>query len=463
MSGGVPGIVPVLAKLAPIPSGWRTLVTPLALVLCWGAATAVFSLMYFQWISDARQRVTVTHDVLLTLEQALSSAKDAETGQRGYLLTQKESYLEPYQRGLEVTAERLKQLKDMKARDAPQMARLAAADLLWAAKTAELQSTIEMARSQSFDAARAVVATDRGKNSMDSLRGIFSAIADSETKIRAKHIDDVTSLTRQLLVFNLLTTLSGFGVLLHLLGGAREAAAELHTEMLSRQSAEELSRERAEQALRVRVMNRELVHRTKNLISVVQAIVRHQGQGSPEVQGYVTGLSNRLVSLAGTLDILVRDHWTAVKLEDLIASQLAHFAEDITRRVVVSAGPPVQFTASEAQMIGLALHELGTNAAKYGALSVPAGRILVNWTEMPSEDGSTITLNWLEKDGPVVEAPVRRGFGSRITESLVARAVSGTAVITYHPTGLEWQLTFERKHELPSDDPAGDSAQMQGT
>jgi two-component sensor histidine kinase/CHASE3 domain sensor protein len=444
MSDGEPRIVSALNKLDPIATGWRGLATPFALVLCWAAATSVISFVFFNWINAARDRSLETHVVLMALEQTLSAAKDAETGQRGYLITQKDGYLEPYLQGLADVGKGFKRLKEVKLDDAAQMARIDVAEKLWAAKTQELTTTLDVARTQGFDSARASLSSDRGKNYMDELRGVFSEITQAEQKIRDERRLDVTNLTRQLLIFNLLTTLTGFGVLLYLLAGARETAAELHTEVLNRQSAEDLARERSEQALMVRVMNRELVHRTKNLISVVQAIVRHQGKGTPELDRYIAGLSNRLVSLAGTLDILVRDHWTAVKLEDLIQSQLAHFAEDITRRVVVKPGPPVSFTASEAQMLGLALHELGTNAAKYGALSVKDGRINISWTEEPAEEGNTIVLHWHESGGPVVSPPERRGFGSRITESLVARAVSGTAAITYHPSGLEWTLTFNR-------------------
>ena len=101
-------------------------------------------------------------------------------------------------------------------------------------------------------------------------------------------------------------------------------------------------------------MNRELVHRTKNLISVVQAIVRNQTTGSPEIEGYVAGLSSRLVSLAATMDILIRENWSQVALADLIAGQLGHFSEDVGRRIAVKPGPAIKFNASESQMLGLA-------------------------------------------------------------------------------------------------------------
>ncbi len=147
----------------------------------------------------------------------------------------------------------------------------------------------------------------------------------------------------------------------------------------------------------------------------------------------------------------MRENWSEVRLEDLIAGQLGHFSEDITRRIAVAPGPPIKFTASEAQMLGLALHELGTNAAKYGALSVTGGRVDISWREEYSADGALIALLWREENGPPVTPPARRGFGSRITESLVARSVGGTAVIDYRPSGLTWTLTFPRDRHTESD------------
>jgi two-component sensor histidine kinase len=173
----------------------------------------------------------------------------------------------------------------------------------------------------------------------------------------------------------------------------------------------------------------------------------------------VAGLSSRLTSLGSTLDILVRENWSEVRLEDLIAGQLGHFSEDITRRIAVAPGPLIKFTASEAQMLGLALHELGTNAAKYGALSVTGGRVDISWREEYAEEGAVIALLWREENGPPVTPPARHGFGSRITESLVARSVGGTAVIDYRHSGLTWTLTFPRARHTNADaDKAADLA-----
>ena len=433
-------------------SAWQRPSLPLFLVIGWAAITTILSLMFFKTLDETRLRVRATHNVLITLSELLIAATNAETGQRGFIITQKDNYLEPYHQGLAAADATLSKLETLQTRNPQQFARVADLKILWAEMAQELQSAIDIAREQGFDRARASVSDDSGKAIMDKLRKIVAEIDTAENMIRAEAIAVQQAETWRLVLFTQLTTLVGFGALLYLLARTRRAAEVLQLEVSNRQSAQDLAKERAEQALRTRVMNRELVHRTKNLISVVQAIVRNQEKGSPEINRFVGVLSSRLVSLGATLDILVRENWHQVMLQELISGQLGHFSEDISSRITISPGPPIKFTASEAQMLGLALHELGTNAAKYGALAVPSGRVNIGWTEQLNEDGTDIELRWTEDNGPPVETPDRHGFGSRLTESLVARAVGGTAAIEYRPSGLIWTLTFRRDRPEADDD-----------
>ncbi len=432
-------------------STWSEGLGPLALVVGWAGVTAIVSLLFFQAMDDTRMRVRATHDVLISLKDFLSSTLDAETGQRGYLITQNDSYLAPHKDGLENAERHLRSLEALQGGNAEQLSRLTELRKLWEEKSEVLTLKIKIAKEADIETARAAVGHDRGKIIMDRIRQIVSEIETKTMETRAEAIAAQTIFVRRLFAYTQLTTLAGFAALLYLLARARRVAEELRIEVANRHSADELAQERAEQALRMRVMNRELVHRTKNLISVVQAIVRNQEKSSPEIDRFVAGLSSRLISLGSTLDILVRENWSQVRLEDLIAGQLGHFSEDMTRRIAVAPGPPIIFTASEAQMLGLALHELGTNAAKYGALSVAGGRVDISWREEYAQDGALIALLWREENGPPVTPPARRGFGSRITKSLVARSVGGTAVIDYRPSGLAWTLTFPRDRHKDSD------------
>jgi two-component sensor histidine kinase len=412
------------------------------MLLIWAGVTAIISIHIFNSMDDSRLRVRGTHNVLLAMKDFMAAANDAEAGQRGYLITLKDSYLSPYRKGLATAGMHLSALDVMHAHNPEQLTRLRELRKLWIEKAEELASTVDIAQKSDFEAARAEVSSDHGKKLMDQMRRVVSDIEIAETATRAAAISDQAALDKQLFALTQLTSLAGFAGLFYLLSQARNTASALKVEVSSRQSAEDLSRERAEQAVRMRVMNRELVHRTKNLISVVQAIVRNQDKGPVEIDRFVAGLSNQLVSLAATLDILVRENWDRVALVDLIAGQLGHFSEDVGSRIAVTPGPPAKFTASESQMLSLALHELATNAAKYGALSVPEGRIDIGWTEEIVDACTMIVLCWNEKNGPAVVPPAKSGFGSRITGKLVARAVSGVSRVEYFPNGLTWTLTF---------------------
>jgi two-component sensor histidine kinase len=119
----------------------------------------------------------------------------------------------------------------------------------------------------------------------------------------------------------------------------------------------------------------------------------------------------------------------------LVCAQLAHFADLIGSRIVVH-GPKLRLKAASAQAIGLALHELATNAGKYGALSADTGRVDVSW----GTDNDTLTMNWTEREGPPVSAPKQRGFGTVVLEPMMKYSVDGTVDLDYAPSGLTWRL-----------------------
>src|SRR5262249_49310594 len=128
--------------------------------------------------------------------------------------------------------------------------------------------------------------------------------------------------------------------------------------------------------------------------------------------------------------------WQGVDVEDLVRAQLAHFADLVGSRIGVR-GPKVRLNAAAAQAIGLALHELATNAGKYGALSADAGRVRVGWRV----DGDNFAMSWIERNGPPVSRPERCGFGSTVIASMAKRTVDGEVELNYAPSGLAWRLT----------------------
>src|SRR5258707_8862020 len=150
---------------------------------------------------------------------------------------------------------------------------------------------------------------------------------------------------------------------------------------------------------------REVSHRAKNMLSVVDAITHQTATKNPEE--FVERFSERIQGLSASQYLLVRSDWNVVEIEDLVPAQLAHFAGLIGSRIDVH-GSKLRLKAASAQAIRLALHELPTNAGKYRALSTDTGRVDVCW----GSDGDTFTMSWIERDGPPVFVPKRRGFGT---------------------------------------------------
>ena len=190
---------------------------------------------------------------------------------------------------------------------------------------------------------------------------------------------------------------------------------------------------------------RELNHRTKNLLSVVDAVAHQTATRNPE--DFIKHFSERIEALSANQDLLIRSEWNGVEVADLVGAQLAHFADLIGSRIAVQ-GPKVRLRAACAQAIGLALHELATNAGKYGALSTDTGRVDVNWRN----DGDTFDLSWTERDGPPVSPPERRGFGTIMMETM-ADFVDGAVDLDYAPSGLTWRLTCPAANALERQEP----------
>jgi two-component sensor histidine kinase len=183
----------------------------------------------------------------------------------------------------------------------------------------------------------------------------------------------------------------------------------------------------------VRLLMNELNHRAKNMIGLIQAVARRTKAGS--VDDFVARFGERLQALAANQDILVKTEWRGADLEELSRAQLATFAERTSGRITIS-GPSLMLTSSAAQIIGMALHELATNAVKYGALSNDRGCVDFSWTTA----GGNLVCTWKERDGPPVVAPTRRGFGTTVIDQMVRSSVNGSVILDYAASGLAWCL-----------------------
>ena len=190
------------------------------------------------------------------------------------------------------------------------------------------------------------------------------------------------------------------------------------------------------------LLMRELAHRSKNQLAVVQSIARRTGRTSTTAQDFLERFSRRLQALSTSQDLLMKRNWKSAPLPELTRAIFDSFV-DYKRDHVVITGPDISINASAAEAIGLALHELATNSLKYGALSVPAGKVDLSWKEIAEgPDRGDWELKWIESGGPPVEKPVDDGFGSEVVGRVVAMAVNGKAELKFNPTGVEWRLVL---------------------
>jgi PAS domain S-box-containing protein len=189
------------------------------------------------------------------------------------------------------------------------------------------------------------------------------------------------------------------------------------------------------------VLLRELSHRSKNLLSVVQSIALRSSRSPGSKQDFVDRLASRLRGLANAQDLLSHSSNLDISISDLIFSQIGHLWEAGTPRISLY-GKNVRLLPAAAQNLGIALHELSTNALKYGALSTPGGRVEVRWAvERPASGRFTFVLSWREFDGPPVTTPTRHGFGRTVTETIAARALAGECRLRFDPAGVHWELS----------------------
>ena len=239
------------------------------------------------------------------------------------------------------------------------------------------------------------------------------------------------------------TVLSGRnGSRTYLLSGA---LVELRGDQCLMVSALDITeRKKAEEE--IRLLMHEVNHRANNLLAVIQAIAR-QTVDSGDPRTYAERLSQRIAGIAASNNLLVSGNWHGVALTRLIESQLAPFAESGPRLSV--GGPSVKLAPAAAQAVGMALHELATNAAKYGALSSDGGRIRIAWSITGDSDADRVfSLGWSEQGGPPVEQPERRGFGTTVIERMVSGTLGGKATLEFAPSGVIWTFACPVSHAL---------------
>ena len=188
---------------------------------------------------------------------------------------------------------------------------------------------------------------------------------------------------------------------------------------------------------RIRLLMYEVNHRAKNLLAVVQAVARQTAKsGDPDT--FVERLSDRIAGLAASQDLLVLKEWKGIETADLVGAQLSGFWDQMGSRISFG-GPELQLLPAAAQSIGMALHELATNASKYGSLSNATGTVKITW-ELLGESRDIFSMSWIEQGGPPVSPPASHGFGQKVIIQMAQSSLNGSAEIDYLPSGLVWRL-----------------------
>jgi two-component sensor histidine kinase len=203
--------------------------------------------------------------------------------------------------------------------------------------------------------------------------------------------------------------------------------------------------ERKEGDAHLRMLMRELTHRSKNLLAVIQGLARQTARHVGSVDRFLDQFGARLQALATSHDLLVQESWHGASLAELIRVYLVQ-DRDRYRSQVSAGGPDIFLKPEAAQSIGLALHELAANAVNFGALSDPSGRVTVTWRRLAAEEGDGIELVWSESGGAGMTNPDRHDFGSLMIERNLTRSLDAQVELTFPPEGVRCRIVIPNSH-----------------
>jgi len=193
--------------------------------------------------------------------------------------------------------------------------------------------------------------------------------------------------------------------------------------------------EQLEAERRIELLLLEVNHRSKNMLALIQSLARRTAATATDPMEFVGRLERRIAGLAANQDILVKQAWNDVPIAELVEAQLSFLGE--ARGQIHAGGLPLDLQPAAAETIGMALHELATNALKYGALSRSGGRVDLIWA-LNGED--KVRLEWRESGGPAVAEPQRHGFGTRLIADVPRGKLGGRVRLDYAPDGFVWTL-----------------------
>ena len=211
-----------------------------------------------------------------------------------------------------------------------------------------------------------------------------------------------------------------------------------------------LAEERSRADIRQRMLHEELNHRVKNILAIIKSLVAHPVDEGRRLEDYISSLQGRIQALAAAHDQVVRGDGGG-SLEDLISAELTPYRDPST--MILLRGPTVWLDARAYSVMALVLHELCTNAAKYGALSKPGAELSVDWRFGPHGE---CEIHWRESGGPIVSPPDRRGFGTVLIDRSIPYDLGGKSRVDYCPAGVEGRFCIPQKHIKPKGDSGED-------
>ena len=385
-----------------------------------------------------RVQVAQTREVLDALRAIVAATLNAETGQRGYIITLDRRYLAPFQLGAAsypAAMRRLHALLDPAA-DSRQRALVNQVEKLADAKFAELAETVSLVDDGRVLDAKERLLSDEGQNLMIELRATVGELEAIEASQLRRAAADTARLEGRMapLLGALLVLILG-ALVLGLWQVVRGARAE---------ALAATARDLGEARDRADLLARELNHRVKNLFAVVLAIVKMSGKGDAAAKPTIDKIAERLHALLRSHEVTQGqvDEFGATRAEidlrELIDTALAPYRLGDARARIV--GEPVMLRSHLAVPLGLVLHELVTNAVKYGALGGGDGKLAVDWRHQ----GGRVRLTWREDGTTPVAQPAAEGFGTKLIASS-ARQIGGTIERSFHPTGVEVAMDFPVK------------------
>jgi two-component sensor histidine kinase len=217
----------------------------------------------------------------------------------------------------------------------------------------------------------------------------------------------------------------------------------MNAQISARLAAEREIAARQKVEARQKLLLDELNHRVKNTLATVQSIAAQSLRNAPDLETGRKNFEARLIALSEAHNLLTRDNWRGASLAELAKAELEPYGGGRRERVTI-LGEPVWLSPNTAVALGMAFHELATNAAKHGALSGENGRVRVEWTVAKGVDApDRVSIIWREAGGPPVAEPSRRGFGSRLITSGLAHQLHGDVKLTFDPDGVSCSISFD--------------------